>query len=50
MTEEDNGVTESSARELLIDQQLPQFEARTFSAGGRREHRTYLPGSPRPRP
>jgi hypothetical protein len=32
MTEEDSGVTGPATRELLIDQQLPRFEARTFSA------------------
>ena len=32
MTKEDSGVTGPAARELLIDRQLPRFEARTFSA------------------
>ena len=32
MTEEDGSATGVAARELLIDRQLPRFEARTFSA------------------
>jgi hypothetical protein len=32
MTEEDGSVTGRAARELLIDRQLPRFQARTFSA------------------
>ena len=32
MTEEDGSATGSAARELLIDRQLPRFEARMFSA------------------
>jgi hypothetical protein len=32
MTEEDGCATRPAARELLIDRQLPRFEARTFSA------------------
>jgi hypothetical protein len=32
MTEEYGGSTGSAARELLIDRQLPRFQARTFSA------------------
>jgi hypothetical protein len=32
MTEREHGPSGAAARELLIDRQLPQFQARTFSA------------------